>query len=940
VTETPQVLVERDDLLEEICGLLDDLVAGNSSVTVLDGPVGHGKTALLNGIYQMTRWRPEVTVRYASCSVDEADLPLGVLQQLLGVTFPLGPDDEQPVSAETKPPADAATRAVGPPGDVLSGLYGELTASTPLVVLVDDLAWCDEPSLRVLTQLRRRLHQIPVMLVLAWSLRDTARRRGHLVDLIQFPGARIRKLRRFGRDGSRALCRSVFPDASDEVADACHELSGGIPLLLKRLVQALQSGPNTPAPTVDVVRACLPADVGSVLLTHARRRGPHLEGALRKLSVLRSPVRLDHAATILDTDVVVAADTVAELERLGLARAGGGVVIVPELARRSVLSDLRPSERHEVAARAATVLATEDRVVEAARYLVDTYPSGSAANVDLLVRAASRAGADAGAQSVAFLRRALAEPPQCEEQRLAVLTALGAAELRHDDVARAAEHLAEALAGVLDGEERTLCALQLAHALVVTGRTGEALALLERELAHCELPRNHPLVLRMLADQVFVAFEDQSGPADLERRIGQLPTVRTQPLDPVPAPSCEEPVTAAVQAFVAALACRPPRRSLADLRPVLSAEARPSGDGYFGLMMIGVVLLCSVELAAADRFFTEMAISSQSRGAPLRESVALWLRALVANRNGRLADARNYNARASRLLERRQCPQWQLPLLLSAVENACESGSAMPALHLLAAHGLTEEIPQRWSGGILLAGRGQLRLTDGDFEGGLVDLTNAGQRLVSIGCLNPEVAAWRSMAALGYARLRQFDQAATLAEEEVELAQQWGGPRGLATALWRRGFIVGGAAGIADIETAVELACPKEMPLVRARALMALGKVQHRASRLGAARAALTEAYELATRCEAAGLAGHLSQELLAAGGRPRVRNGARERQLTASEKRVAVLAAQGWTNDGIARELYLARRTVEAHLTSVYRKLDIHGRAQLVTAMGAAESS
>lgn len=934
MTESPQVLIERDDLLEEICGLLDDLVAGNSSVTVLDGPVGHGKTALLNGIYHMARWRPEVTVRYASCSLDEAGLPLGVLQQLVGATIPTGQDDDPAVTPDAKRLGDVAARPAGAPGDVLNGLYGELTASTPLLVLVDDLAWCDEPSLRVLAQLSRRLHQSRVMLVLAWSLRDTGRRRGRLVDLIHLPGARIRRLRRLSRDGSRALCRSVFPDATDEVADACHELSGGNPLLLKRLVQALKIGPNTPAPTVDVVRACLPADVASVLLTHARRRGSQLEGALRKLSVLRAPVRLDQAAAILDTDVVVAADLVAELERLGLAHGGGGVVIVPELARRSVLSDLRPSERHELATRAAAVLAAEDRTVEAARYLVETYPSGSAANVDLLLRAAS----GAGAQSVAFLRRALAEPPQREEQRLAVLTALGAAELRHDDVARAAEHLAEALAGCLDGEERTLCALQLAHALVLTGRTGEALALLERELAHCELPRNHPLVLRMLAGQVFVAFEDHSGPADLERRIGQLPAVRSQPRDRVPAPSCEEPVTAAVQAFVAALACRPPRRSFADLRPVLSAEARPSGDGYFGLMMIGIVLLCSVELAAADRFFTEMAVSSQRRGAPLRESVALWLRALVANRQGRLGDARDYSARASRLLEGRECPQWQLPLLLSSVENACESGCPAPALRLLAEHDLTEEIPQRWSGGILLAGRGQLRLADGDAKGGLLDLTDAGQRLVSIGCLNPEVSAWRSSAALGYARLRQFDLAATLADEEVELAQRWGGPRGLATALWRRGFIAGGAAGIADIEAAVELACPEEMPLVRARALMALGRVQRKASRLGAARAVLGEAYELATRCEAAGLTDQLSEELLAAGGRPRVRNAARERQLTACERRVAALAAQGWTNDAIARELYLARRTVEAHLTSVYRKLDIHGRSQLLTALRTVE--
>ena len=57
-------------------------------------------------------------------------------------------------------------------------------------------------------------------------------------------------------------------------------------------------------------------------------------------------------------------------------------------------------------------------------------------------------------------------------------------------------------------------------------------------------------------------------------------------------------------------------------------------------------------------------------------------------------------------------------------------------------------------------------------------------------------------------------------------------------------------------------------------------------------------------------------------------------RLLTAGEERVAGMAAGGSTNEEIAAHLYLARRTVEAHLTSVYRKLGIRGRSQLPAAL------
>jgi DNA-binding CsgD family transcriptional regulator len=56
--------------------------------------------------------------------------------------------------------------------------------------------------------------------------------------------------------------------------------------------------------------------------------------------------------------------------------------------------------------------------------------------------------------------------------------------------------------------------------------------------------------------------------------------------------------------------------------------------------------------------------------------------------------------------------------------------------------------------------------------------------------------------------------------------------------------------------------------------------------------------------------------------------------QLTASERRVAELAAEGRSNPEIAQALFVTRKTVETHLGRVYRKLDISGRGKLAHAL------
>ena len=103
-----------------------------------------------------------------------------------------------------------------------------------------------------------------------------------------------------------------------------------------------------------------------------------------------------------------------------------------------------------------------------------------------------------------------------------------------------------------------------------------------------------------------------------------------------------------------------------------------------------------------------------------------------------------------------------------------------------------------------------------------------------------------------------------------------------------------------------------------------------------AARAALTEGLDLATACGAAAVAERAREELLIAGGRPRRDRITGRDALTPSEHRIARLAVAGQTNREIAQRLFVTPKTVEVHLSGVYRKLGIAGRPTLSRALTA----
>jgi DNA-binding CsgD family transcriptional regulator len=116
-----------------------------------------------------------------------------------------------------------------------------------------------------------------------------------------------------------------------------------------------------------------------------------------------------------------------------------------------------------------------------------------------------------------------------------------------------------------------------------------------------------------------------------------------------------------------------------------------------------------------------------------------------------------------------------------------------------------------------------------------------------------------------------------------------------------------------------------ELPLDRARTLLALGGAQRRAKRRREARATITEALAVFERIGAGLWATRTRAELRRISGRA-----ASPGSLTPAEERVAALVAEGKTNREVAAALFLSDRTVEGHLSRIFGKLGVRSRTEL----------
>jgi DNA-binding CsgD family transcriptional regulator len=272
------------------------------------------------------------------------------------------------------------------------------------------------------------------------------------------------------------------------------------------------------------------------------------------------------------------------------------------------------------------------------------------------------------------------------------------------------------------------------------------------------------------------------------------------------------------------------------------------------------------------------------------------------------------------------------------IQTLVARGKHEAAEEVLNQHHATGELAVRMLNEYLLFGRGLLRVAQERWHEAEADFREIGRRHDIWGLTRP-VTPWRS----AYARVRlavgDRKGARELAAAELELAHTWDTPKAIAIATHTRALTADGDEAIDGHAEAVALLEGTPWKLDRAAARCDLGSALRRAGRRREAREALTYAMDEAHGCGAEPLAARAADELRASGARPRRLALSGVDALTPSELRVATLAASGQTNRAIAQQLFVTPATVERHLTHVYRKLELDGRAGLAEALMAVAS-
>jgi ATP/maltotriose-dependent transcriptional regulator MalT len=355
--------------------------------------------------------------------------------------------------------------------------------------------------------------------------------------------------------------------------------------------------------------------------------------------------------------------------------------------------------------------------------------------------------------------------------------------------------------------------------------------------------------------------------------------------------------------------------------------------GPFYALTIGLLGTDALDLAARQ---LDLALAdARARGSIPATAFLIVHRGWFSLRGGSVAEAEADARTALDLMSAhdiRQGRRFAMALLIEAlIENADIEGAARE----LRDSGLDGEIPPGLAHNNLLEARGVLRLARNDARGALDDFVEFGRRDELWSAANPLASRWRCRASHALIVLGDTERARDMAAEELTRAKRWGAASGVGMALRAAALVETGPASIDLLRESAQTLARSPAKLEHARSLAELGAALRRANRRADARNDLRNALAIARACGAGALAGRVDTELRAAGGRSSDIEGNGLERLTVSERRVAELAARGYSNPRIAQELFVTRKTVETHLGHIYDKLDIAGRAELAGALG-----
>lgn len=439
-------LVEREVALGALREVIDDAVAGRGAVAIVLGPAGIGKTALLDALcssFAKTRvlrargWRLERdfsfgVVRQLTAGLDEDAVETLLRSGGVGVTAVL--DD-----AAVPPLRDKVFAVL----TALSKGLAALAAERPLVVVVDDIHWADEASLRALDFLARRVEGSAIAIILAMRQGEPVPAGSVLESLYEIPGIRTIVPAPLSAVGVAAMAHRWFPGMriEDAFVAECTTWTSGNPLFLTEAFQELAAKDRDALDGSDV-HGARPASLESLIISRISALDEAAAAVAGAVAILGSRQPLIIVGEFAGLSTGEAERAVGRLTAASVLT--GDLRFVHPLVESVVAEQIPASVRATRHRDAAAILANHSAPAqEIAVHLLLCAVVGEPWAAEALEGAANDALArGAPKEAIALFERALREPIAVEH-RMRLTVALARAESL-DQRPEALAHLASA----------------------------------------------------------------------------------------------------------------------------------------------------------------------------------------------------------------------------------------------------------------------------------------------------------------------------------------------------------------------------------------------------------------------------------------------------------------------------------------------------------------
>jgi DNA-binding CsgD family transcriptional regulator len=944
-------LVGRDSALRAIEAILDQTGQGAGQALLIEGHAGIGKTRLHEAALDGARHRRFRVLRAAGAEL-ERNIAFGIAGQLLAAhlndlsarrrkaareALPARVRSLVAVAAETEDDEPTGTNQGGDLAVVHAVFTVLATDADPALIAIDDLHWCDRPSLELVLYLLHRLDELPLALVLTGRTATGEEDFDVLDRIASHASVRVETLSPLDREAVGELVRRELNERADErVINACAQATAGNPFYLRELLHALRE--ESELDSAELARRALalaPDAVIRALRVRVGRLGSAAAALARAVVVLGDDVPLRHAAALAGLDLRSAGDAADALAAVEILLARDPLRFVHPLVRHAIGQDIPAAEFATGHFEAARLLYQEGAGPERiAAHLLLSHARGDAWAVEQLCAAAREARSRGVPQTaVRYLRRALEEPPR-EEVHVEVLAELGAAEAAAG-LAEAAEHFHEAIAASSDPRRRAELALRRGRALDSHGLHERAAQSYEAGLAELSPDPSDPdeLELRdqLQADFVATATVVPSLQAEALKRSADL-------LDRAASGAQTQGQRLRLAQTGLRLAFEGERAD-----QVLDLAERAWDGGRLlehgtaqgiGWRLVSAVFTLGGSLERAVDIGDAALEDARRRGWLFAVATATFIRALPLLWQARVDDALSEleHTREARALG------WRQTARAAAAHHALaliEKAELDHAEEILFEVGELDE-PGDLEDAMRLHSLAELRLAQGRAAEALelaVKSGAAAERTVKFFGYCP----WRTTAAGAALALDERDRAVAFAREAAERAERTQVLHQRIRTQRLMALCEDGPERIALLSGAAALGQNAPPRLEMIKTLVELGATLRRANQRAAAREPLQQAADMAWAGGATALHVRARTELAATGARPRREMLLRgPGSLTPSERRIAELAATGHSNREIAQTLFVTPKTVEYHLRNTYRKLDIDGRAGLIEALAA----